>query len=409
MIMRVVSALLLKLVLVASLSAFAQSTDNSLRLPHPSGAYGVGRVGYDWVDQSRAEAFAKDPSARREIMVYVWYPIDLGSGNLVRADYLPHADAIAKFEESSPTDGLEEAWGISWPRIFSHQVVTDTYERASIAGMKRFPVLIFAPGYSVPSTMYTTLIQDLVSCGYIIVSIEPTYDVAAVAFSDGRVIRFLPDPADPGRQQALPEENWNEFLVRIQRFGARHVEQWASDIHFVLNRLTALDQGGKEAALFAGRLDLHHVGVWGHSMGGMAAFRACQLDTRIAACLNADGGGPYGPFPGFQDSPLLIQPVMWIEIYHPPASDAQFAAHNISRKDWQKDAEARRQATQYRLQKCPGGSYHLFINALGTDHQSFSDYALLEFESKEDLARARKAQMYLEASISAFFDTYLRP
>jgi hypothetical protein len=107
MIMRVVSALLLKLVLVASLSAFAQSTDNSLRLPHPSGAYGVGRVGYDWVDQSRAEAFAKDPSARREIMVYVWYPIDLGSGNLVRADYLPHADAIAKFEESSPTGGLE--------------------------------------------------------------------------------------------------------------------------------------------------------------------------------------------------------------------------------------------------------------------------------------------------------------
>ena len=44
------------------------------RFPHPNGSYGIGTLTYHWVDTNRAEIFATDPSARRELMVQVWYP-----------------------------------------------------------------------------------------------------------------------------------------------------------------------------------------------------------------------------------------------------------------------------------------------------------------------------------------------
>jgi predicted dienelactone hydrolase len=407
--MRISSQLFLSLMLVVSNCSFAQSRAVPIHLPSPSGTYGVGRIGYDWVDQSRAEAFSKRPDARREIVVYIWYPTQLRLKTSACADYLPHGDSIAKFEKTLSYNEVETTWGSSWYRIFTHQIITDTYDRVPILnGTERFPVLIFAPGYSVPSTMYTTLIERLVSHGYVVASIEPTYDVADVAFPDGRVIHFLPDPADPGRQPSLAGENWNDFLARLRKFGARHVRQWAGDIGFVLNRLAVLNGDSSAAASFANRLDLRHVGVLGHSMGGMAAIRGCQLDTRIAACLNADGGGPDGPFPPFQDSRLLHQPVMWIEILHPPATTAQFAVHKITRKVWERDRDRRHRATEERLQKSPGGAHHLTLSEPTLNHQSFGDYPLVESNSKEEFDRAQHTLATLELYIAAFFDSYLK-
>jgi len=44
------------------------------RLPAPSGPYGVGRIGYDWIDPGRPDRYSGAPQAHRELMVYVWYP-----------------------------------------------------------------------------------------------------------------------------------------------------------------------------------------------------------------------------------------------------------------------------------------------------------------------------------------------
>jgi hypothetical protein len=155
---------------VPPISVFSQTAHKGIQLPHASGSYGVARVGYDWVDRARRETYAKDSTARREIMVYVWYPTVRGSGLGVRSEYLPHADAIAKTLNDVPGK-IEEFWGESWASVFSGTVLGDTYEKAPISpGIERFPVLIFAPGFATPSTSYTTLIEEVVSQGFIVAS-----------------------------------------------------------------------------------------------------------------------------------------------------------------------------------------------------------------------------------------------
>jgi hypothetical protein len=108
------SVLVLAILWIISLllaPVFAQ-TAHRIQLPHPSGRYGVARVGYDWVDRARPERYAEDSTVRREIMVYVWYPADLGVGPRVPSEYLPHADAIAKSLDDVPGK-IEEFWGNS--------------------------------------------------------------------------------------------------------------------------------------------------------------------------------------------------------------------------------------------------------------------------------------------------------
>jgi hypothetical protein len=47
-------------------------TDVSPKIPVPSGPFGIGRVGYDWVDPSRPDRHSTEPNAHRELMVYFW-------------------------------------------------------------------------------------------------------------------------------------------------------------------------------------------------------------------------------------------------------------------------------------------------------------------------------------------------
>ena len=43
-------------------------------LPGPKGLFAVGRTGFDWTDHSRRDVLTPKVDAKRELMVYVWYP-----------------------------------------------------------------------------------------------------------------------------------------------------------------------------------------------------------------------------------------------------------------------------------------------------------------------------------------------
>jgi hypothetical protein len=57
-------------------------------LPAPTGRFPVGRVSYDWLDPTRAEVYASDVRARRELVVWIWYPA-ASVADLEPAAYLP--------------------------------------------------------------------------------------------------------------------------------------------------------------------------------------------------------------------------------------------------------------------------------------------------------------------------------
>jgi hypothetical protein len=364
----------------------------------------VARIGYDWVDVSRPEALSKAPNAHREIMVYVWYPADKGRKDKA-AEYLPGAQSIAK---SSESESMKSFWDDDWGLVVAGRIETDTSEKSPIAeGKERFPLVVFSPGLGVPSTAYTALIEEVVSQGYIVASIEPTYEVPAVAFPDGRVVAFS-DVAAGRHLPTPPGETREQFVKRMHAFDAPHFDKWAADIRFTIDQVTSLNVAGKNAAPFSGRVDLGNIVAWGHSFGGRAAPRACELDRRIKACLNADGLGPDGPIFTYEGARLPSQPFLWMEVFHEPPTDAQLAPYKMTRKDWDKNHQAQLAINEQELKECPGGSYHLSINLPGIDHSSFTDMPLIESENKQEVDNAVRSLGVIEDYTIAFLDRYLR-
>ncbi|MEJ2749165.1 MAG: hypothetical protein P8183_14855 [Anaerolineae bacterium] len=136
-----------------------------------------------------------------------------------------------------------------------------------------YPVLIFSHGLNGFRNQNTTLVQVLASHGYVVAAIDHTYANIFTVFPDGRIAFY--EPAIFSDEPAEPPRN-SHTLVQV----------WAQDIAFVLDEMAVWqnDAGNR----FNGRLDLNHVGVFGHSTGGGAAAEFCLTDSRCTAELGLD-------------------------------------------------------------------------------------------------------------------------
>lgn len=374
-------------------------------LPHPTGKFAVGRVAYDWADRSRADEFSKDPQAHRELMVYVWYPADFGLTSAKHAQYMTGADSLAAGEGDQE---MSDFWGESWERVRTGGVESETLERPPIAsGHERFPVITFSPGLGVPVVAYTSLIEEVVSHGYVVVAIEPTYEAPAVVFADGRVIAALPQATDR-HLPTPPGENREQFIKRMHKFDEPHIDRWAADIRFVVDQVSTLNSGNVAEVPFAGHLDLQNVAAWGHSFGGRAAARACQLDKRMRACLDGDGLGPDGPIFVFEGEALPTQPFLWMEVHHEPPTDAQLAPYGTTRKEWDKNHQAQIVINERQLRECAGESFHVVVNTAGVSHYSFTDLPFLQTKTETQRKEASVALRVIATYTVAFFDRELK-
>lgn len=115
---RSIGHVFLNVVIAANCSAFAQTTDARSvlaaeafpQIPLPSGSYGVGRIGYDWVEP-RADRYSSAPNVHRELMVYFWYTVSVSSAN-TKGVYLPGAqrmDALPQIQIVQYDPSLREA------------------------------------------------------------------------------------------------------------------------------------------------------------------------------------------------------------------------------------------------------------------------------------------------------------
>jgi hypothetical protein len=180
-------------------------------LPVPTGPHSVGRVSYDWVDRARFDIYASNPDARRELVVFVWYPARPHPGAEF-TPYLPSAWA--------PT---AEFLGLNVAGLRSHAVPDATVADDSAA----YPVLLLSPSGFAP-LLLGAIAEELASHGFIVVGVNHTYEAAVTAFADGRVVPMSPaatgGPAERLTQRGLPPAS---IGVRIQgsrpRFGRRPV------------------------------------------------------------------------------------------------------------------------------------------------------------------------------------------
>ena len=113
------SAVLACLLSAAAVWAQQPSASSSVKtsapvpeIPYPSGPFGIGRVGFDWIDTTRPDNY--DPKRKRELMVYFWYPTAKSVG--AKGQYLPGAaqmDAAPAIHEL-----MSQEFGNVGPRLF---------------------------------------------------------------------------------------------------------------------------------------------------------------------------------------------------------------------------------------------------------------------------------------------------
>src|SRR5262245_19101911 len=109
----------LGIILLVPTAAVSQS-----QLPKPNGEYGVGRCELDWSDSTRSETQSETNYAKRELLVYLFYPIDPQTRG-VRAEYFPRLKNVEAYEERFGKNFFRESYGDSYKVIstlMSHAV-----------------------------------------------------------------------------------------------------------------------------------------------------------------------------------------------------------------------------------------------------------------------------------------------
>lgn len=375
----------------ADAASSAAHTVVAPHLPTPSGAFGIGRMGYDWTDNSRPDRYSTDRQAHRELMVYFWYPTSQKDAG-TRGVYLPDAKAMDAMPEVQHR--MQQEFEGNWPLIVSSAITSQVKDGAPVAKSPRqFPVVLFSHGNGGTAFEYTSLIEDLVSHGYVVVAIEHTYTAIAVAFPNGKIIPFHQDssPAD-----LSPEQRLRKMMAEA----AAGINEGAADIRFVFDKLTELNNVNAQHFPLAGRLDLNSVAAMGHSAGGAFTARACQLDGRFKACVDLDGAMvPVAALPDYSDGATMKQPLLFLEAYHPESRmDGAHAQH----EDYIKKKEEQ-------LQSCPSGSYDVVLKSAGIVHGSFSDYPLLAAAGNSTATTIALHNLHLtQMFVRAFLDKHLK-
>ncbi|MGW2476127.1 alpha/beta hydrolase family protein [Streptomyces sp. NPDC001665] len=329
-----------------------------LRLPAPSGPYGVGEDTVHLRETGRADPYVPEAGAR-ELLVSVFYPARAGSG--VRTPYVSVQEAELLLE-SRGLDGAVE------PGVIA---ATDTYARAGAAPARgRFPLVVLSPGFGQGRSTLTSLAADLASRGYVVAAVDHAHESLATVFPGGRV---LPCAAC-------------DYVERVGDAGLAEVARnRAQDIPFLLDRLT----GGHPAWPYASMIDRRRIGMAGHSIGGNSAASTMAADRRVRAGVNMDGTF-YDPVPaaGLRGRPFMM---LGTEVDH--ASGGTFDT------TWDRDWA--------RLD-----GWKRWLTVAGAGHFTFTDLPLLGAElgindPSAPLPAGRSGDITRDY-VAAFFDLHLK-
>lgn len=238
--------------------AKAATSPAMVDLPEPPGSFQVGTAPLELVDHTRRDPFAPT-SQDRALMVQLWYPA-VHADRYPTAPYMPTAAARYEDQASKLPAGTVESI-----RTHGHLGAPIAPARSS------WPIVLFSPGSGMSRSLYTTLVEDIASHGYIVVAIDHPYDADVVEFPDRHLVL----------RNLTGQDNTQVVQVRAQ------------DISFVLDQLALLNVGRLRPG-FRGRLDLKRIAMSGHSLGGASAAAAMLIDRRITAGVDMDGS-IYGP------------------------------------------------------------------------------------------------------------------
>jgi dienelactone hydrolase len=233
----------------------------------PTGRHAIGTYSLRLVDRSRRDPWVPTKPAR-EFMIQLWYPAARVTGRL-RAPWM--TPAAARHFQSA---GLLPAGYVTLPDSHAGQ---DAH--AQTAGGRR-PVILYSHGHGQHRSSSLSLVEDLASHGYVVVTIDHTYDAGQVEFPGGRVETY----GMPELTATLPPAEEAQIIGKAVRVRV-------DDVRYTLTELNRAVRHGTPGLPVGLRdiMDLSRTAMFGHSLGGATTAEAMRAGLPITAGANLDG------------------------------------------------------------------------------------------------------------------------
>lgn len=238
-------------------------------LPSPIGDFKVGTQALHFVDKDREEVFDKTTNGKRELMIQVWYPAENTSGK--PSLFIQDEKIIKLMAKNYGLPGF----------AFEHlkYVRSHSYKEADIASeYSSYPLIVINPGFGSSRFLHTSQAENLASHGYIVAAIDHTYNTFGTVFPDGRITTCKTN------EFFSLENDYQTEMGNRDKVG----KVLTDDVTLTLNQFELMNSG-KIPSNLKGKLDMDHIGVFGHSIGGATAYDSAY-DPRITAGINLDGG-----------------------------------------------------------------------------------------------------------------------
>ncbi|KAI1770762.1 hypothetical protein F4818DRAFT_431829 [Hypoxylon cercidicola] len=275
----------LRLAFLTVLSATIPALGSRVSLPELTGSYSIGLRNLELVDYDRVDPFSPSQTPR-DLMVTLFYPTSNTS-----SAHLPLAPQFSPAVASYVDDLLSLAPGTAAALTTrAHLNAPFAFETAG------HPVVIFSHGFGFTRGLYTALLQDLASWGWVVVAVDHPYDAGIVEYPDGRTAkaRNWSWPLDPPVRESALDTRVADLLFVLEQLDGRgqvvHTDQYIGDSYVKQQRA----EGPNEKNILIPTLNVSRCVALGHSFGGATAVQTLANSSAVIAAADLDGF-LYGP------------------------------------------------------------------------------------------------------------------
>jgi len=227
---------------------------NSIQLPALKGPYLVGYTSIDLSDPQRPETFTSDPNDKREIQLNIWYPANRDNNGLSNL-YIDN-NLVFLINNKGYND------------FFSYSISTNSINNAFPA-QKKFPVLFFSHDLGQIPQIYQSLIENIVSHGYVVAGINHAYLSGGVVLNDKLIKK-------------------DENFVNNSKNYDKILEIGGYDLNLAFNKLKEINLISS-GNILSDKFDFNKTGCFGHAFGGDACLYFSIIEPSCKSVIKLDG------------------------------------------------------------------------------------------------------------------------
>ncbi|MEK6265834.1 MAG: acetylxylan esterase [Clostridium sp.] len=144
---------------------------------------------------------------------------------------------------------------------------------------KRYPLIVFSHGGFGTKSSNESLYNELASQGYVVCSIDHTYQCLYTKGEDGRTTRI-----DMGYMQDVSAENARADRQKSYVYYQKWMKIRTGDIDFVIDHILSEAENNNADTAYK-LVDTSKIGVMGHSLGGSAALGIGRMRNDVSAVI----------------------------------------------------------------------------------------------------------------------------